>query len=60
MSFRFVSSWISLLYIRRTISRGAFSKGLSFADLSAYFLPLAIACVVLLGLSVMLLKKQET
>ena len=43
-----------------TIARGTFSKGLGFADLSASFVPLAIACVVLLGLSVMLLKKQET
>jgi ribosome-dependent ATPase len=43
-----------------TIARGTFSKGLGFADLSVYFVPLAIACVVLLGLSVMLLKKQET
>ena len=43
-----------------TISRGTFSKGLGFADLSASFLPLAIACVVLLSLSVALLKKQES
>ena len=43
-----------------TIVRGTFSKGLGFADLSASFLPLVIACVVLLGLSVTLLKKQET
>jgi ribosome-dependent ATPase len=43
-----------------TIVRGTFSKGLGFADLTASFLPLAVACVVLLGLSVALLKKQET
>jgi ribosome-dependent ATPase len=43
-----------------TIVRGTFSKGLGFADLSASFPPLAIACLVLLGLSVALLKKQET
>ena len=42
-----------------TIVRGTFSKGLGFADLSASFLPLAIACAVLLALSVALLKKQE-
>jgi len=42
-----------------TIVRGTFSKGLGFADLSASFTPLAIACLVLLGLSVALLKKQE-
>jgi ribosome-dependent ATPase len=43
-----------------TIVRGTFSKGLGFADLTASFLPLAIACVVLLVLSVALLKKQES
>jgi ribosome-dependent ATPase len=43
-----------------TIARGAFNKGLGFADLAASFLPLAIACVVLLALSVALLKKQES
>ncbi|MFO0828974.1 MAG: ribosome-associated ATPase/putative transporter RbbA [Phycisphaerales bacterium] len=43
-----------------TIVRGTFSKGLGFADVSASFLPLAIACVVLLGLCVALLKKQES
>ncbi len=43
-----------------TISRGAFSKGLGLADLYQSFLPLLIAVPVLLGLSVALLKKQET
>jgi ribosome-dependent ATPase len=43
-----------------TIVRGTFSKGLGFADLTASFLPLAIACLVLLVLSVALLKKQES
>ena len=42
-----------------TISRGAFSKGLAFADLADSFLPLLIAIPVLLGLGVALLKKQE-
>jgi ribosome-dependent ATPase len=43
-----------------TIARGTFNKGLGFADLTASFLPLAIACAVLLVLSVALLKKQES
>jgi ribosome-dependent ATPase len=43
-----------------TISRGTFSKGLNFQDLHASFLPLLIAIPVLLGLSAVLLKKQET
>ncbi len=43
-----------------TISRGTFSKALSFGDLQASFWPLLIAMPVLIGLSVMLLKKQET
>ncbi len=42
-----------------TISRGAFSKGLGFADLGEAFVPLVLAVPVILGLSVMLLKKQE-
>jgi ribosome-dependent ATPase len=43
-----------------TISRGTFSKALGFADLYGSFIPLLIAIPVLLGLSVALLKKQET
>jgi ribosome-dependent ATPase len=43
-----------------TISQGTFSKGLGFADLYGSFIPLLIAIPVLLGLSVALLKKQET
>jgi len=43
-----------------TISRGTFSKALSFGDLQSSFWPLLIAMPVLIGLSVMLLKKQET
>ncbi len=42
-----------------TISRGAFSKALGFADLQALFVPLALAGPLLLGLSVLLLRKQE-
>ena len=41
-----------------TIARGAFSKGLGFADLHASFVPLAIAAPVLIGLAVVLLRKQ--
>ncbi|WP_366554478.1 ribosome-associated ATPase/putative transporter RbbA [Aquibaculum sediminis] len=42
-----------------TIARGTFAKGLGFADLQAAFVPLLIAVPVLIGLSVVLLKKQE-
>ena len=41
-----------------TISRGTFSKALSFADLRYSFYPLIIAIPVLTTLSVLLLKKQ--
>ncbi|MBX3303460.1 MAG: ribosome-associated ATPase/putative transporter RbbA [Nitrospira sp.] len=43
-----------------TISRGTFSKALGFADLQEAFLSLLLAVPVLLGLCVVLLKKQET
>jgi ribosome-dependent ATPase len=43
-----------------TISRGVFNKGLSFSSLHAAFWPLLLAVPVILGLSIMLLKKQET
>ncbi|MFZ3043299.1 MAG: ribosome-associated ATPase/putative transporter RbbA [Thiobacillus sp.] len=43
-----------------TISRGTFSKGLGFADLTGAFVPLLLAAPVLIGLSALLLKKQET
>jgi ribosome-dependent ATPase len=42
-----------------TISRGAFSKGLGIVDLYPFFLPLLSALVVLVGLSAVLLRKQE-
>jgi ribosome-dependent ATPase len=41
-----------------TISRGAFSKGLGFADLAGAFVPLLIAVPILYGLGAALLKKQ--
>lgn len=43
-----------------TISRGTFSKALGFAGLHGSFIPLLIAIPVLIGLSVIFLKKQET
>ncbi len=43
-----------------TISRGAFAKGLGFADLRDSFWPLLLAIPVLIGLGAMLLKKQES
>ncbi|MBA1159078.1 ribosome-associated ATPase/putative transporter RbbA [Microvirga mediterraneensis] len=42
-----------------TISRGVFSKALDFGDLQSSFIPLLIAMPTLIGLSAMLLKKQE-
>ncbi|MFJ3057508.1 ribosome-associated ATPase/putative transporter RbbA [Herbaspirillum sp. NPDC087042] len=41
------------------ISRGVFNKALTLADLGASFWPLLAAVPVILGLSVLLLKKQE-
>ena len=43
-----------------TISRGVFSKALGFSDLHASFWPLLLAGPAIVGLSIMLLKKQET
>ena len=42
-----------------TISRGAFSKALALPDLAIWFAPLVVMLVVLVGLSVALLNKQE-
>ena len=42
-----------------TISRGVFSKALGFSSLYASFWPLLLAVPVILGLSIVLLKKQE-
>jgi ribosome-dependent ATPase len=41
------------------ISRGVFNKGLNFADLHAFFWPMLLAVPAILGLSILLLKKQE-
>lgn len=43
-----------------TIARGTFSKALGFVDLQHSFVPLVIAIPVLVGLSAILLRKQET
>lgn len=43
-----------------TIARGTFSKALGFADLQASFIPLLIAAPLLIGLSAVLLRKQES
>ncbi len=43
-----------------TISRGTFNKALGFDGLYASFIPLLIAIPVLIGLSALFLKKQET
>ncbi|MBS1165592.1 MAG: multidrug transporter ATP-binding protein [Proteobacteria bacterium] len=43
-----------------TIARGTFSKGLGFADLGPSFLGLVVAGPILLGLSVIFLKKQAS
>jgi ribosome-dependent ATPase len=54
--------WIGQIYPAShmfTISRGVFSKALDFADLQAQFWPLLAAVPVILGLAIVLLKKQE-
>jgi len=42
-----------------TICRGTFSKALGFADLSQYLLPITLSILIVVGLSVVLLDKQE-
>ncbi len=42
-----------------TVSRGVFSKSLGFSDLHSSFLPLLLAVPVVLGMAVLLLKKQD-
>ena len=42
-----------------TISRGVFAKALGFSDLAGSFLPLAISAPVIVGVAILLLKKQE-
>ncbi|MCY7295503.1 ribosome-associated ATPase/putative transporter RbbA [Alteromonas sp. a30] len=43
-----------------TIARGTFSKALGFADLYASFVPLLLSVPILIGFTVILLKKQES
>ena len=42
------------------ISRGVFAKALRLSDLYALYVPLLIAIPVILGLAIVLLRKQET
>ncbi len=54
--------WIGQIYPTNhflTIARGTFSKALNISDLWGSFIPLLIAVPLVLGLSVLLLKKQE-
>lgn len=54
--------WIGQIYPTchfLTIARGTFSKALNISDLWGSFIPLLIAVPLVLGLSVLLLKKQE-
>lgn len=41
------------------ISRGVFNKALGMADLQGFFVPIVIGGLVVLGLSIVLLRKQE-
>ncbi|WP_218796172.1 ribosome-associated ATPase/putative transporter RbbA [Klebsiella variicola] len=54
--------WIGQIYPTShflTIARGTFSKALNLSDLWGSFIPLLLAAPLVLGLSVLLLKKQE-
>ena len=54
--------WIGQIYPTShflTIARGTFSKALNISDLWGSFIPLLIAVPLVLGLSVLMLKKQE-
>lgn len=42
-----------------SISRGVFNKALGLADLQSAFAPMLVAALVIVGLSIILLKKQE-
>lgn len=55
-------AWVGQIYPTtyfNVIARGVFSKGLGFDDLLSAFVPLVIAALVLIGIGVALLKKQE-
>ncbi|MFK8722145.1 ATP-binding cassette domain-containing protein [Escherichia coli] len=54
--------WIGEVYPTShflTIARGTFSKALDLTDLCQLFIPLLIAIPLVMGLSILLLKKQE-
>lgn len=58
-----LGGWIGRIYPAShflTICRGVFSKALGFSGLHASFWPLLLAAPVIVGLSILLLKKQET
>ncbi len=57
-----VGAWIGRIYPASyflAISRGVFNKALGFASLQNAFWPLLLSVPVILGLSIVLLKKQE-
>ena len=43
-----------------TISRGVFSKGLGFQELTSSLVPLALTVPALIAIGTLLLKKQES
>ena len=54
--------WMGAIYpasYMLTISRGVFSKALGFDDLQTLFWPMLLAVPVIMGLAIVLLKKQE-
>ncbi|MDD4882582.1 MAG: ribosome-associated ATPase/putative transporter RbbA, partial [Gallionellaceae bacterium] len=54
--------WIGQIYPTThfiVVARGVFSKGLGYGDLQASLVPLVLAAVVLIGVGVALLRKQE-
>lgn len=58
-----IGRWIGMIYPTShflTITRGTFSKGLNMFDLQASFIPLLITIPIVIGLSVIFLKKQES
>ncbi|MEY0233559.1 ribosome-associated ATPase/putative transporter RbbA [Providencia manganoxydans] len=58
-----IGRWVGMVYPTShflTITRGTFSKGLNLFDLQASFIPLLITIPIVIGLSVIFLKKQES
>ena len=61
-SLQGLGAWIGAAYPMThflAIARGTFSKALGFGDLHGAFVPLLIAAPVVVGLSILLLRKQE-